>query len=643
MWEEGRVALWHPAFPHLGVPSGGSMDDLMELFAWIDGGGLLEAHNAFFEQCLWTNILTPLYDFPLPSSTQWRCSAAKAASHALPRQLEDAGRALRLTISKDVDGAKVMKKLAKPRKSRKAERVLWEKTGATPPKLLWHESPELFARLFQYCQQDVLAEEALSEVLPDLSPHETRMYLMDQRINARGFQLDPTAVNAALSLIGKETISLNSELATITQGRVKKATNRAQMLKWLRGQGVHLDDTKGETLDADIEAATIGPKPLRALQILRTLGRSSTAKYSRMQDHMDPVDFRVRGGLLYHGASTGRWTGSGVQPHNFPKGSCKDIDGLWDALLTQDRPIIVQALQSTCKVTGGVMEALSQGLRGAITASPGKQLYVADYAAIEARVVLWLADDQDALDIFRQGKDIYLDMAEAIYHRACNKKDHPTERSLGKIAVLGLGYQMGAAKFQATCAKFGIVISDELAQQVVDTYRQKYWRVKQLWWDNEAAAIDAVASGSPISCGYVSWRKEGDFLYCVLPSGRRLAYPFPEIRQRQTPWGEMKMALTFMGVNPFNRQWQRQTSYGGSLVENVTQAVARDLLGDAMLRLGKTGVYDVVLTVHDEILAETDSMAGNVQEFEALMARCPQWATGLPVQAEGWKGFRYRK
>ncbi len=179
------------------MPASEDMADLMELCEWIESGGILEAHNAFFEQCIWHNILTPVHGFPNVRSVQWRCSAAKAAAHALSRQLEAAGAALHLKIQKDTEGAKVMKKVSKPRKSWKKERDLWAKTGQTPPNILWHESPELFARLFAYCRQDVLTEEAISEALPDLNPHETRMYLMDQRINQRGFQLDSAAVSCA--------------------------------------------------------------------------------------------------------------------------------------------------------------------------------------------------------------------------------------------------------------------------------------------------------------------------------------------------------------------------------------------------------------------------------------------------------------
>jgi DNA polymerase bacteriophage-type len=632
-WPVGRVETWHPSFPSLGIDEA-FPDAIGELVQWIEQGGLIEAHNAAFERCIWTNILAPRYGWPAIGVQQWRCSAAKAAACALPRELEDVGLALTLIQQKDIEGHKLMLKLSKPRKSRKKEREEWAKAGLQSLSLLWHESAELFQRLFAYCKQDVLVESELSERLPDLNPHETQVYTMDQRINQRGFQLDTAAVQIALKLIATESIALNSELAKVTNGKVTKATQRAQMLKWFESEGLDLPDTQKETIDAQLqryEGFSDCPAK-RGLEIMRALGRSSTAKYQTMREWVG-MDGRVRGGLLYHGASTGRWSGSGVQPHNFVRGTVKDMDGLWASL--KDGSYV-----------GDVMQGLSQALRGAIVAGPGKTLYVADYAAIEARVVLWLAGDDDALGIFRRDEDIYCSMAETIYGYPCTKKDNDRERQVGKIAILGLGYQMGVSKFQATAEAAGQQLTEEQAKEVVDAYRARFYRVKQLWWDTEAAAINAVnvrKTGRKVTLGSVSWTVEGDFLYCELPSGRRLSYPFPKVTQKATPWGEMRPQLTFMGIDPYTRKLKRQHTYGGSLVENITQAVARDIMADAMLRIEASGTYQIILTCHDEILAEAEENTGAVKEFERLMAECPEWAAGCPIKAEGFSATRYRK
>ncbi len=638
-WESGRVELWAPAFPHLGIAETYE-EGLYDFIQWVESGGLLAAWNASFERCMWTNILTTRFGWPLPSISQWKCSAAKAAAHALPRGLEGAGSALALSIVKDTEGAKAMKKAMKPRKSWKKERDQSAKTGIPLPNILWHESRELFEKVWAYCRVDILAEEAISQTLPDLSPEEQTIYTLDQTINERGFQLDGCAVSTALHLIAGETKRLNGELSVVTGGKVQKATQRAQMIKWFASEGLDLPDTQKETIDdlldsQDLPNADNMPDSCkRGLEIIRTLGRSSTAKYEAMKNWMDPHDNRIRGGLLYHGATTGRWSGSGVQPHNFVRGSIKDMDGLWEALKA-GRPFLRKD-----GVAIDLMVALSEGLRGAIVAAEGKSLFVADYAAIEARVVMWLAGEKEALNIFRTGADIYLDMASDIYGYPCNKKDHSAERQIGKIAILGLGYQMGASKFRATCEKGGSIIDEEFAQSVVSAFREKYWRVKQMWWDQEDAAISAVLSNRPVTCGYVSWVPEGSFLYCVLPSGRRIAYPFPEIRPRSTPWGAVKNSLTFMGIHPLSRKWVRQTTYGGSLVENITQSVARDVMAEAMLRC-ELSSYPVVLSVHDEGISER--AGGDLDEFLALMSKNPKWSVGLPIACEGFVTRRYKK
>src|ERR1035437_4211330 len=634
-WPEGRVELWHPAFPHLNIPESDDSEALYELLEWISDGGLVEAHNAWFERSLWVNIMAPHYGFPGIGPSQWRDSAAKAAAHALPRSLEDAIAALGLDVHKDMAGHKLMMKLSKPRKPRKKER----EAGVTG--LLWWESLELFEQLWAYCIQDVLAEASLSAALPDLNAQESALYVLDQQINERGFQLDQEAVSTALHLIEQETVRLNGDLKILTNGQVAKATQRAQMLVWFEEcEGLRILQTKRASvaalLVADNTARHLSANAKRGLEILRLLGKSSTAKYEKMKDWMAP-DGRIRGSLIYHGATTGRWTGAGVQPHNFVRGHVADMDALWHTLKLEHGP----AFDSF----SGVMDTLSQGLRGVIIASPGSQLYVADYSAIEARVVMWLAGQEDALDIFRRGEDIYLDMASTIYHRVCTKDD-AKERQLGKATILGCGFQMGASRFVDAAAAYGITIDEDFSKGVVDAYRAKYPKVKTLWYDMEQAAVDALHrdnEGIPVECGKVEWLLDGRFLYCILPSGRRLAYPNPQLTPRKTPWGETRMQLSYMGVDAHTRQWKRAVTYGGMLVENVTQACARDVLAEALTRLEATGRYRRVLSIHDECIAEAKQDRGNLKEFTNVITEGPPWAVGLPIAADSWTGTRYKK
>ncbi len=552
------------------------------------------------------------------------------------------------TTKTETEGVRVLKqihivrKLSQPRKPRKKEKEAWaiiHKRKVMP--ILYHESVERMVDLWAYCCQDVLAEEALSERLPDLSPAEQDIYSLDQDINERGFQLDAPAVKAALALVRTETKALNQELSKLTKGKVKRATQRARLKAWFdKQEDWVLQDTQAATITAllDMDKGWT-PEGKRALEILQELGRSSTAKYETMQNWMSPRDARVRGSLLYHGATTGRWTGAGVQPHNFVKGkinSNEKMEDVWNLLLSGSRTTLIEKYPN-------VMETLSYALRGTIIPSKGKQLYVADFAGIEARVLLWLANDQKGLDIFREGRDIYCEMASAIYHRTITKIDSQ-ERQLGKATILGAGFGMGWSRFISTALTYGVVIEDDFSKVVIDTYREKFWKAKQLWYDMENAAILATSTktGKAVNCNLVTWVKEDIFLYCILPSGRKLSYPFPEIRAKETPWGEMKRVLTFMSVDK-HFKWTRQHTYGGSLVENIVQAIARDLMAEAMLRCEESKIYSPVLSVHDEAICEAHPSLGNVHEFGQLVAENPVWAKGLPIEAEAWAGTRYRK
>ena len=338
-WKKGRVELWNPAFPHLGIEESG-VSALVELFDWVIEGGLVEAHNSQFEKAMWTNCAMPKFGWPAISNAQWRCSASKAAAHALPRGLDDCAAALGLKERKDAVGGKAMLKCSKPRKPRKKEVEQWRaEHGKAPLPILWHESKELYEVLFEYCKQDVRVEHAVSAAVPDLSPDEQALFTLDQTINERGFLLDMEAVDVALDLIKAETTRLNDELKILTGGSPDKATQRKKMHDWFLQNWFVLEDTKAGTVDEALKRTDLEPHVRRGLELLQTLSRSSTAKFEAMRNWACR-DGRVRGGLLYHGASTGRWSGAGVQPHNFPRGTVKDIEGAWAALKTRDRVVI---------------------------------------------------------------------------------------------------------------------------------------------------------------------------------------------------------------------------------------------------------------------------------------------------------------
>lgn len=710
-----EVYEWQAGFPHLGIDQSPFPQELADRIA---AGELVEAHNAFFEWAIYNHVWRKVYpDLPELSLNQIRCSAAKAAAFALPRALDKAIAALGLPQKKDMEGSANMLKLAKPRKLTASEAKHFKAQGVNPETMVFFlEDREMILRNTQYCAQDVRAERGLSSVLRELPPRELEFWQMDLRMNARGITCDMALVHIAIKLAEEDTDRQNAELKELTDGMVEKASGRVKFKQWMHDNGVKIPNTQGAVIDIllghdpeDEEATAelrmelrglaeaLTPKTRRALEIVRDVNRSSVAKYKQMVIQVSEGN-RLRDMMLYCGAArTGRWSGKGVQPHNFIRGYSEIMQEVCNDILKAD-PERLRLLYN-----GSVLEVLSKATRGAMVAAYGKKLMVADFAAIEARVLLWLAMAMSALDVFYRGEDIYLDMASAIFKYPCtNKDDFPFERKVGKAAILGLGYQMGWEKFEDECRnKNGITDQEpKFFKDVVRVYREeRFPEVKSFWYDLNEAAIQAVrqydpktmSKGPRIQCRRLAWFMWGQFLHMELPSGRllsyfrpliktRVTYMFPALNERGHECSVMvsgpadlteaaarrkaqslaKIAakqlipngsptvfksdtLTFMHENSVTRQWERKETYGGELVENATQATARDLMAEAMLRVDNHPDYDLLLSVHDEEIAECDEDKGSVEEFEALMEELPDWAEGCPVDAEGWEGSRYRK
>lgn len=296
---------------------------------------------------------------------------------------------------------------------------------------------------------------------------------------------------------------------------------------------------------------------------------------------------------------------------------------------------------------GPPLSVLSDCIRGFLIAKPGHDLIACDFSAIEARVLAWLAGEHDVLEIFDGHGKIYEHAAAGIYMKPIEEvtKD---ERQVGKVAILALGYGGGVGAFQTMAKGYGVKVDDFTADQIKIAWRHANREIVNYWYDLERAGFAAINNpGTKHLAGYhrreVAYLVKGSFLWCRLPSNRVLCYPYPRIEPVMTPWDEMKDAITFMGVNSLTNKWERQKTYGGSLSENVTQAVARDLLADSLLRISQLPEYSVVMHVHDEIVVEVAEGRGSLAEIKKIMSTPPAWAAGLPMAAEGWRGKRYRK
>lgn len=778
--------LWHCAHPEFGIEESKLPE---ELFAFIAADGLVEAHNAFFERVIWMNVCAARMGWPSVPSDSWRCSASRASACSLPRALEGACLAMNLDVQKDMGSRSLMLKLTKPRKPLKAERLAWAAEGHLDDELellpmpdLYHGSKEEFEQLWEYCKQDVRAEEALSKALPALSPTELAIWQIDQEFNEAGARFDLEFATIALRLASQWKKRLNNELFEMTG--ITAATKREAVRKWLTdNEALELPDTTAVTMDEYLSGkhGELTGRAQRVLVIMKQVNRTSTRKYQSMLDKSDPEDQRARDLLMYHGAGTGRWSGKGIQVQNLPRGNVCPNASYFDEKsgkykLYFDIDIAVADIKTgdidwleICY--GDVMDLLSGCLRGTVIAKDGHDLMVADYSAIEARCVLWESNALAALEVFRKGGDIYCDMAEGIYGYPVAKDNHPNERQFGKQAILGLGYGMGFITFLLTCRKYKISFELEQVQNIlkgkmekymgwvknyfyperrsgeelkkfqnrqrtaamnrrklidegepkdltsifhelalmkytVDVYRSRYSSVKEMWKEQEDAAIKAVREwevmvenrrleikldweldngleaykhisfsampwesyigddieGPTYLAGKVSWFVRGGFLCCELPSGRLIRYRSPSIKPTKTAWGEVKDALRYMSVG-FGGKWVRTATYGGKIVENITQGVARDIMADAMLRsrgynLGgsndnlknvvplKRGIptkYFVIMTVHDEMVSEVPEDEGSKPDFEELMSATESWAKGCPITAEALRYKRYRK
>jgi DNA polymerase bacteriophage-type len=605
--DEGKVWRWWPGATH----------PPLALFDAIARGHKLVAWNAQFERLAW-RWLRKRFNFPVVTDDRWQCAAAQAAALALPRSLENAGFAVGVQEQKDPEGRRLIRKFCIPQ--RNGRRIYPE------------DDPEDFEKLMLYCMQDVRSERSICHVLPPLCEAEEKVWQLDTKINDRGIPLDRNLINRMAKVSGALAKDLHKRVVDITGGI--KPSQRDVLFKWCNDRGADLDALRANLVRARLRDGDLDDNVRTVLQLRLEAARVSVKKLNSALACIGAGD-RLRGMLLYHGATTGRWSGKLVQPHNFPRGVLK---------LAMYQLVIELVLKENVDafrlLFESPMEALSSVMRAIITASEGKTFVIADYSAIEARVLVWLAGQDDILALYTADQDLYVFMASRIY-KVKPEDVSEEQRKFGKDTVLGCGYQMGVEKFLRTCLDRGLTIDRKLAELCVYGYRETYTRVVRMWRDVETAAVLAVQKKTKTHVARCSFHVEGRFLYCTLPSGRRLAYPDPEIHYDED---FDKAALTFMGE--VKKKWVRQRTYGGKLVENIVQAISRDIMAHGMHNAESNGM-PVVGTVHDEVLTEVDDDGlGNVKDvkrLERLLCTLPQWAKGCPIAAKGFATKRYRK
>jgi DNA polymerase len=592
------VLVWQP---------GDAVDPYLE--DWIRAGGLLSAWNANFERTIWNEIMVGRYQWPDTRINQWRCTMAQASAMGLPRALGQAAAVLGVEEQKDKTGAALMLRMARPRKVNADGSYTW-----------WNTKGKIEA-LVAYCRQDVRTELSVAEVLNAMPDAERRLYQLDQRINDRGVALDVDLVHRVKALAGNASVEIDAEIQRLTKGQVKAATNGMDLVAWLNSHGIATKSVDKQTVARLLTSDKLHPVIRQVLLLRQNGAKSSTAKYDAML-HAVNADGRMRGLLVYHGAATGRWSGKLVQPQNFPRPQKKQHE--LDEIIAK-----LKADKDVSEHGAGTVLA-SDLLRSMLIADDGHRLMFADYSAIEARVLAWVAGQNDLVETFRKGGDVYKEMASAIYNVDVESVTDG-QRQVGKMAILGCGYGMGGKRFAEQCATMGIKVDEDEAKRIVAVYREKNHRIAQYWRDVEQDFVEMVKGAGRVGT-----------VPLPLPSGRSLTYHNPRIIQRETPWGAMRDTAQVDTLNSVTRQWTSQIIWGGLLTENVVQATARDLMATAMMALELKG-YNVILSVHDEIISEVPDGFGSLDEMIDIMTQVPAWAQGCPINAEGKEGKRYRK
>lgn len=540
----------------------------------------------------------------------WHCTMVWSAYLGLPLSLKDVGAALGLDKQKLTEGRELIRYFCVPGK---------DATRRMPA-----SAPEKWATFRGYNLRDVETEMAIQERLRKYPvPEEVwSQYHLDQQINDRGIGVDRTLVRGAIGIDKRSREELTARLQELTM--LDNPNSVQQMKDWLAANGLQTD-TLGKKQVAEL--LKTAPEPLKSVLVLRQqLAKSSVKKYQAMENAVC-ADGRVRGCFQFYGARTGRWAGRNIQLQNLPQNRMPDLEQARSLVRAGDYDSVRLLYDSTPDV-------LSQLIRTALIPSPGKTFFVSDFSAIEARVIAWLAGEQWRQQVFAEGKDIYCASASQMFGVPVEKHGvNGHLRQKGKIAELALGYGGSVGALKAMGAIEMGLKEDEL-KPLVDAWRTANPMIVKLWWEVDRAVTRAVSDKTATETHGIRFTCQSGMLFITLPSGRRLAYVKPRIGENQFGGS----AITYMGTNAA-KQWARLESYGPKFVENIVQAISRDILCHAMQALRDCAI---VAHVHDEVILEADP-GMSLEAVCERMGRTPPWAQGLLLRADGYATPFYKK
>jgi DNA polymerase len=634
-FDDGDVLTWRPAEPDM--PSVYAMQPFPQaIIDHIKAGGQIRAHNAAFERLIFWYVLCPEYGVPEPALEQFYCTATQARANCLPGSLEDVGRALSSKMRKDHRGSQLIRLLSIP---------LSDGT--------FGNDPALMDEMVAYCEQDVRAMREISKAMRPLSDIELADYHVNERINDRGILVDEPLCAAAVQYAEDERGDIETLVNEITHGEITSVRS-PRMRQWVQDRvgpealklmTVHKDGVPKVSIDKTVRAnllllAEENPDEVPSdvadvIQCADDLWASSVAKFKRLAGLADAEDSRVRGAFVFAGGSaTGRASSYGAQLHNFTRKCAKDPEAV--------RESMVRGHSIAPKHGRRVTDVLKSMLRPAVIPAKGNLLIVSDWSSIEARVNPWLAQNpagERKLADFRKDLDAYIVNAAATFSRpyadilADYERDGMSDqRQIGKVQELACGFAGGAGAFAAMGRAYGILLPETQAKRMVDAWRKANPWAVEFWSDLEMAYHTAMRNKNrAFTAGRITYMFDGRHLWYALPSGRVLCYPFARLEKDEITY--LKAAWK---PSQTSTEWPRARLWRGLACENVTQAVANDMLRYALRRLP-----DVIAHVHDEIVIEC---AGDrTAEVSQVMCNPPEWANGLPLGASVKIMERYGK
>lgn len=601
--------------------------ELLEAFQ--SGTVRLIAHNASFERvCFSVHLQRHFPGQYLQPGTfltpdNWLCTMVMAGSLTLPLALKDVGEVLKTAQQKDKEGERLIKLFSMPCKPTKSN-------GYRTRNLPKHY-PADWAKFKGYCIQDVNTEIDIYKRLrrfpmPDREWHH---YRVNERVNDRGVKIDTELVQQAIACDLMLSDAMTKKAYELTG--LENPNSVSQLKSWLDERGIPMDSLGKKDVAqmiGELDKNGVDEEAMDMLKLRLQMAKSSVKKYQAAERCVCP-DGRARGLFQFYGASrTGRYSGRNIQLQNLPQNHISTLE--------QARDLVkMGCFDMVESIYGNTPDVLSQLIRTMLVPKEGCEFIVADFSAIEARVLAWEAEEQWVLDAFENGEDLYCATASQMFHVPVVKHGVNGElRQKGKIATLACGYG-GSSGALISMGALQMGLKEEELPEIIDSWREANPKIVQYWWDVEKAAMTAYKTGERSEIGKIAFEFWSGTLWMVLPSGRRLAY----IKPRTQPNRFGRMSLTYEGVGQ-NHKWSRQETYSGRLVENATQAIARDILAEAMARMEDYGL-NIVGHVHDEVIIEAPIGKYTVDEVCKLMAVKPDWCEGLPLAAAGYLAPSY--